>query len=449
MTTAAHSVFAKSRHRAPVGQTVAPRPTTIAETGLSEALLAELILKHLYEGGVLTLEQLVARIRLPGTVLEQLITFMRREARIEIRAGIETAQRFAVTDKGRAAALEALARSGYVGPAPVPLELYRAVSAAQTIHRHVTDRATMATAFEEIVLAQHLVDQLGAAMNSGRAIFIYGPAGTGKTYITRRLAHILPGSVLVPYAVSIGEIVLEVFDPVFHKPVRTMPTDGLALNDGNDTRFVDCQRPVAFAGGELRLDMLEVQYDPAHKTYRAPLQFRANNGLLIIDDMGRQLVQPEELLNRWIVPLEEARDYLHIGNGRHFAVPFDVIVVFSTNLNPVELADEAFLRRIGYKIRFDYLSPAAYAQIWRQVCTKRGVHCDPELVRYTIDELHHRNNMPLLPCHPRDLLGMAIDYADYIGTAGELTSAHIDWAWDNYFVPLNTRDQWADDPQRL
>lgn len=418
---------------------IAPRPTSLAECGLTDAFVAELIVKHLYEAGVADLRTLAARIRLPGTLLEERLDFLRREARVEIRAATTADRRYALTDGGRVMALDALMRSGYVGPAPVPLEQYLAVSRAQTVHANATTDARMRRVFDNVVLEPGLLDKLGAAMNSGRAIFIYGPAGTGKTYITQRLAGLLSDTILIPYAVAVDEIVVEMFDPVLHKIAKPQPDgiEALTLSSGHDPRYACCARPVAVAGGELTLDMLEIRYDSARKTYRAPLQLRANNGVLIIDDMGRQRADPASILNRWIVPLEEGTDYLHLGTGSHFAAPFDLVLVFSTNMNPLELADEAFLRRIGYKIHFDYLQPREYGLIWQQYCEQLGVDFDPALLEWTIENLHRARGVPMAPCHPRDLLRMALDHASYVGDGHRVTRERLIWAWENYFVRLD------------
>ncbi|MDH3588849.1 MAG: AAA family ATPase [Gammaproteobacteria bacterium] len=439
MSIASSDIFATDRQLVTGKSDLAPQPTCLAETGLTDTMVIELIVKHLYEGGVLSMSDLRDRIRLPATILEEQLTFLRREARIEIRSSTESTHRFGLTDKGRVVALDALMRSGYVGPAPVPIEQYCEIARAQTVHADVTDRVGMNAAFDKVVLPPELLDQLGSAMNSGRAIFIYGPAGTGKTYITQQLSRLLGDSILIPYAIAVGEMIIELYDAVLHKPAAPVEdVSSLALNRGHDQRFAHCKRPVAIVGGELTIDMLEVNYDPSHKIYRAPLQMRANNGILIIDDMGRQRVAPEDLLNRWIVPLEEARDYLHVGSGMHFSVPFDVILIFSTNLNPLDLADEAFLRRIGHKIYFGYLTPEDYTRIWRQNCDEFQIPYDPEIARFTIEELHRANNTPLLPCHPRDLLRMALDHAGYVGEPGEVTKERLRWAWKNYFVSLDT-----------
>jgi hypothetical protein len=417
---------------------LAPRPGTVADTGLSQTFLGELIEKHLFDGGVLTIAALAKRTALTGAIIEDLLAFLRKEGRIEVRAKPveEHALRYGLMDRGRASATDALMRGGYVGPAPVPLARYLAVAAAQSVRDRRVTQGRMREAYKDLVLDPAMLDRLGPSMNSGKAIFVYGHAGTGKTYVTQRLARLFDDSVLVPHAIAVSETVIQLFDPTLHKPIED-PEPAVLLQDGHDPRFVRCQRPVVITGGELGPDMLEVQYDPATRQYRAPLQLKATNGMFILDDLGRQRVAPEVVLNRWIVPMEEGRDYLSLGTGQHFSVLFDVILIFSTNLDPLELADEAFLRRIGYKLRFDHLTPAYYHAIWSQVCAARGVPCDPDVCQFVIDELHGRRGVPLLPCHPRDLIGIALDRADYLGATDRLTRESLRWAWDNYFVRLD------------
>ena len=238
-------------------------------------------------------------------------------------------------------------------------------------------------------------------MNSGRAVFIYGPAGTGKTYVTHRLARLFRDVVLIPHAIAVDETIVQVFDPLLHKAVRVGDRQNIMLQHGHDARYVACERPVIVTGGELTIDMLDVRYDASTRQYEAPLQLKANNGMFVIDDLGRQRVAPDALLNRWIVPMNEHRDYHSLGSGRHFVAPFDVVLVFSSNMHPLELTDEAFLRRIGHKIYCGYVSREGYEQIWESVCDERDVAFDPEIVRFVIEELHARSDVPLLPCHPQ------------------------------------------------
>ena len=420
-------------------QVIAPRPRTIEETGLSKQFLADLLVKYLNDGGVLDIGQLAERSALAGAVLEGVLDFLRREGRVEVRGQDEItgSLRYALTDRGRTSALDALLKSGYTGPAPVPLNDYIRVVNAHSVHNIVVTREAMLQQFGDIVIREEKLNQLGPALHSGRAIFIYGPAGTGKTYITQRLIKLLPDEVLIPYAVSVNEKVVQLFDPQLHHACddsEKRPDHMLA--QGHDPRYVRCRRPVIVSGGELTLDMLELSYNAVTKEYQAPLQMKANNGIFIIDDLGRQRVAPVDLLNRWIVPMEEKKDYLSFGAGCQFAIPFNNILVFSTNINPLELADEAFLRRIGYKIHFDYLSEDEYERIWRQECEKAGVDFDKDVLRFLIHDLHLKKQVPLLPCHPRDLLNIALNMGSYLGQANSVTIERVSAAWDTYFVQL-------------
>jgi hypothetical protein len=415
---------------------LAPRPQTPADTGLSQPFLADLMAKHLLEAGVLTMSSLVDRLALSGRILEHITHFMRQESRIEVLPpSPEGLLRYRLTDRGRSTALDAMLRSGYVGPAPVPLHSYVKIVNAQTVHDRAVTRSAMEGAFEGIVLKEGLLDQLGPSLNSGRAIFIYGPAGTGKTYIAQKLRRVFRDRTLIPYAIAVNEAIVEIFDPIVHRSMTPRESGQLMIDGGHDPRYVCCERPFILAGGELTTDMLEIHYDFSRRVYRPPLQLKANNGMLMIDDMGRQKSPPEAIFNRWIVPMEEKKDYLSLGGGRHFSIPFDVVLVFSTNLNPLELADEAFLRRIGYKIEFQYLTAQQYRRIWQDVCNEYGIVYDADVADFVID-LHKRRGVGLLPCHPRDLLGMAVDLAAYLGEPRALTKAQLQWAWDNYFVSL-------------
>ena len=418
---------------------LAPRPNTLAETGLTDSFLADLIAKHLLDGGVLTLADLAERVALAGPIVQKVLEFMRAEARIEVRGvaagGSAGNLRYALTDRGRASAHDAMDRSGYVGPAPVPLADYIRICKAQTVHERDVRAVDMDAAFQGVVLRQELRDQLGPALNSGRAIFIYGHAGTGKTYITQQLVRLFPDETLIPHAIAVNEYVVEVYDPVIHRKVDLgLASPNIMLGEGHDPRYACCDRPRVVSGGELTADMLDIHYDHSTRRYQAPLQLKANNGVFIIDDMGRQRIAPETVFNRWIVPLEEKVDYLTLGAGRHFSVPFDVVLVFSTNLHPADIADEAFLRRIGYKIEFPTLRPDEYRQIWDDYCGAHGIEVADDVFDYTVGGLHAKHSIPLLPCHPRDLLSIASDRSTYDGRGGLVDREAINWAWKNYFV---------------
>ncbi|MWV16776.1 AAA family ATPase [Pseudomonas sp. L-22-4S-12] len=423
-------------------QHLAPQPKSIGETGLTENFLSDLLCKHLHDAGVLDMPRLVERLALTGAVLEEVLQFLRKDGRVEIlgQTGGQ-ALRYGLTERGRQAARDALARSGYLGPAPFPVERYRELLKLQTVHHGRITARDMRKAYQGVVLVEGMLEQLGVSLNSGRAIMIYGPAGTGKTYISSRLIRLFGDTIWVPWAIAINESVIEIYDPQVHQCVdEERKPRSLLLDEGIDRRLLCCRRPVVITGGELSMDQLDVRYDPYARQYQAPLQLKASNGMFIIDDLGRQRMEPAELLNRWIVPMEEKRDHLNLGGGRHCDLPFDLILVFSTNLNPLRLADEAFLRRIGYKLHFDYLNPTDYERIWQQECERLGVAFDPLLLRYVLQGLYEAEGRPLTACHPRDLLGMAQDRQRYLEGDGPLAPAELEWAWRNYFVQLEAND---------
>lgn len=417
-----------------------PRPRTIEETGLSFDFIASLICKHLHVGGTADLLQLCQNTALPGNILETVLDKLRQLNHIEVLAPSHASKgtRYALTDKGVVEALTALTRSGYSGPAPVPIEQYRNVVMAQSIQNSSITRADIRTAFRDTIIDQALLDKLGPAMRSGRAIMIYGLPGTGKTFICKRLARLLGQSIFLPYAISVGESVVQVFDPVVHKPVNhTSGVSSAYLKEGHDPRFIECMRPVAISGGELTLDMLEIDHDKNTRLSQAPLQMKANNGMYIIDDLGRQKVLPVDLFNRWIVPLEEKHDYLSLDTGKRVQIPFDVILIFSANINPTDLADEAFLRRLGYKIKFSPVSKEQYIDIWNLYTKDLQLACKDNI----LEELflfYEKDKRPLLPCHPRDLLGIVKDQCEYEGDAYEVTSKKLRLAWDTYFINLES-----------
>ena len=418
--------------------TFTARPRNIEETGLSIAFIANLICKHLHVNGIADLHQLCEKIALSGNILETVLDGMRKQNHVEILGASHVSKgvRYALTDKGVAEALTALNKSGYTGPAPITIEHYRAAVKAQSIQNCTINRAGVQKAFQDTTIDPQLLDRLGPALHSGRAIMIYGLPGTGKTFICKRLARLLGDSILIPYAIAVGESVIQIFDPVIHMPVKEN-TDSLNyhLQQGTDPRFIECLRPVAISGGELTLNMLEIDHDKNTRLSQAPLQLKANNGMYIIDDLGRQRVPPIDLFNRWIVPLEEKHDYLSLDTGKRVQFPFDVILIFSANINPVELADEAFLRRLGYKIRFAPVNKTQYVEIWHLYAKELQLSC-PDSLLDEIFERYKKENRPLLPCHPRDLLGIVNDQCEYEGDAGVATPERLRIAWDTYFINL-------------
>lgn len=414
------------------------QPRTIDETALDAELLIDLTLKHFYDGGVLDLQQLADRMALTGNLLEGILTTLRKDSRIEALAAKENSAgvRYQLTDLGRAEAKNAYLRSGYIGRAPITIDHYRQLVEAQSVFNCTASKEQLKDAFAGVVLEDHLYDQLGPALHSGRAIMVYGPAGSGKTYICKRLARCLGGPVHLPYAISVGREIIQFFDPLIHVPVyQTSEKVGYHFENRTDQRLILCERPVAISGGELTMDRLELRYDPVTRLNHAPIQLKTNNGIYIVDDMGRQRMPPIELLNRWIVPMEEHIDYLTVGTGQHFPVPFDTVLVFSTNLHPLELADEAYLRRLGYKIQFTDITKEQFTLIWGDVCRERSVTLE-EGVLGCVFELYDQTKRSFLPCQPRDLIGIGLDMAAFKNNRGHLSKENIRLAWDTYFIDI-------------
>ena len=421
---------------------LAARPTSLEASGLSPELLADLALKHLLRAGSLTTAALCDRLGLMGPVIEPIVQFLRQEGRLQLqaRATFDKEVRLTLTDRGRQGAQEALKACGYVGPAPVPVDTYKQVVHAQTVSRRGLARAKVIDAYSDIIMADDLCDRLGVAMASGRAIFIYGPAGSGKTYIASRLIAALHGEVLIPHAIVVNNKIIRVFDAAVHERIDLLEGNKhWLLAHGFDARFALCERPMIIVGGELTEDQLEVHFNAAVAEYSAPLQMKANGGVLVIDDLGRQRFLPQRLFDRWIVPLEQQIDHLAAGADARFSTPCDAITVFSTNLEPGELADDAVLRRLGYKIELGPLSPDLYTRVWMSVCDEMHVDFDSKLLGYVLTKLYPAARRPLLACHPRDLICMALDKSAYDERGSQFNTDDLRWAWANYFLPDDDR----------
>jgi predicted ATPase with chaperone activity len=420
-------------------------PRTPHDTGLPFLFLIELVVKVLSVRGQMQSVELAALLKLNASVLDVLIVFMRAEKLCEVvrrgGSGTDADLTYNLTDLGRARANEFMTRNAYAGQAPVTLEAYCAQVQAQSVADMRVLRSDMSREFDDVVINPLVLDQLGAAMNSRRAIFIHGPAGSGKTYLAERLAGLLKGAILVPYAVLVDGEVVQVYDSLVHKSVTGSPALGAAeltasfdRGQSVDARWVRAVRPAVLTGGELTMEMLDLQYDPGTRFYQAPPHLKANNGIFIIDDLGRQRCSPVELMNRWIVPMDRHIDYLALHTGYKFLVPFDVIVVFSSNFPPEDLTDGAFLRRIGYKIHVGALTEAQYERIFKDMCNKYGITYNHDAFHYLLREHHYKESRPLLACYPRDILVQLHDLALYENRAPVLDEKVLDWAWNNYFV---------------
>lgn len=420
-----------------------PEPKSLEETGLKIGMLADIALKYLYYAGTATGAGLAEELCLPwNDVVERVVDFVAQEKWVDMRGGKgfgRVSVDFILTEKGREYARDALLRTTYVGPAPVPLDQYTAVVTQQTQEVPVVTKEALSRALAHLTVESPLVEKLGPAVNSGRSLFLYGPPGNGKTSLAEAVSAMFGGEAYVPHALEIDGHIIKVFDKLVHHAVdlETAPdAQGRRQSFEMDHRWRLCRRPTVIVGGELTLETLDLIYSPTSRFYEAPFQVKANGGMLLIDDFGRQKVHPTDLLNRWIVPLEKRIDFLTLHTGKKFEVPFDQLIVFSTNLDPKELVDEAFLRRIKYKIEVGNPDERAYREIFRRVCEVSGIPYVDQAVTYLIDHVYKSRRLDMRACHPRDLVQLIRDSARYRGQPPSLGRDLIDQACDVFLVDL-------------
>lgn len=404
-------------------------PESVAETGIRHNVLEDLAVKILNLSGPMSLRDMATQIRLSFSVVNELLRRMRSEQLCEITGMSGNIPQIAITSRGRSRAAELSLASHYAGPAPVSLESYTKQVREQSLRELEVHSPAVARAFAHLVLDDTILDKLGTALNSGNSIFLYGGSGTGKTTIATALAQVLAADVVwIPYAVEVDGQIITIYDPHVHSKIDEV------ISQGGDARWVLCHRPTVSVGGELTLEMLELQFNPITKYYTAPVQMKANNGVLIIDDFGRQRFRPEELLNRWVVPLDRRVDFLSLGGGQKIEIPFEPCVVFATNLNPATLADQAFMRRIQTKIRVGAVSDEQFHAIFRGVCDARGLACEQGIIDELINLIRTDFNEPLRACHPRDLVNQVYWKARYKETEPCLDRDALLAAVDAYFV---------------
>jgi len=443
---------AQSQARQTGGEGIKPRslwkpPTiaTIEDTGINMIALADLAIKILYFSGFKTGYQMAEIIKLPFTgIMDQVMELLKREKWVEVKGtgGFgEGAFQYVITEAGSNKAREVLDRSQYAGPAPVTLEAYSQAIMDQQYKTSV-NQAEMVAALRHLVVSEEILNKVGPAVNSAASIFLYGPPGNGKTTISEAVGRLVLGKdMYIPYAIDIDGQIVQIFDSVNHEPieeevVEKPGTGQLKKGAKRDPRWIRIRRPVIIVGGELTLDGLDLVYDSTNKFYEAPFQVKANGGMFLIDDFGRQQVRPRDLLNRWIVPLEKRVDYLTLHTGRKLEVPFDVMIVFSTNLEPRDLVDEAFLRRIRHKIEIGDPSFEEFREIFKRVCVAKGVEYTDKGLAYLLQEWYISQDRKLRAVHPRDILNQLVDIADYLGVPAVLTKDLIDRACHSYFVEI-------------
>ena len=427
---------------APVFETSAqpvppPPPATIAETGLHPDTLAQLLLKTLV-GGEASGTGLSDKLRLPYSVLESILQHARVEKLIEVRGAAGTGSagyRYILTDLGRDRANQYLDVSRYVGPAPVPLSHYNAYVRACMASRPFVDRQTLSSGFDNLIVNKTMLDQLGPAVNSGKSLFLYGAPGNGKTVIAEGIGRALGTEMHVPFAIDVDGQTITMFDPVNHQLVNgPEQSTSVVAASSEDRRWERIKRPVVVVGGELTLEMLDLTFNPISRFYEAPIQLKANGGVFVVDDFGRQRIPPRDLLNRWIVPLESRVDFLSLHTGRKFETPFNVLIIFATNLKPESLADEAFLRRIPYKIMAKNPTLDEFCQIFELNCRRRNIGFDPVLVEYLNRKYYQPRRLQMRACHPRDLVEQVVDRCRYHGRDLAITRELLDAACGSYFL---------------
>lgn len=415
-------------------------PTTHVEAGLSLDMLVQLALKTLHFAGELTGAELATRLGVNFSVVEPALEALKTQRQVEIGGGTmigRASYRYRITDAGRQRAVLFLESNHYVGVAPVPFEQYRRymLGFARTAPRSAT-RDRVREAFSHLVISQSVLDQLGPAINAGHSMFVYGPPGNGKTVISQAIRKLLDGEIAIPHAIEVEGAIIRFFDPVNHEPIEGTDDSSLMLDIGarHDRRWVRCRRPMVMVGGELTLESLELSYSPTTGFYRAPVQAVANGGVLVIDDFGRQRVPPRDLLNRWIVPLESRVDFLTLQSGQKFELPFNVLVVFATNIKPADLVDEAFLRRIHYKVFAESPSVSEFMRIFENCCRERQLDFDRPLIQNLLKNYYEPRKLPLRGCQPRDLIDQALSLAEYLAAPRALSSDLLEAACASYFV---------------
>ena len=414
-------------------------PQTLEDAGIGLDLVLQLTLKSLHFTGELTGTELARRLGLEFPVIQPALDLLKTQQQVAISGGGivgGASYRYRITDAGRIRAALFLESSHYVGVAPVPLAQYQAYMSA---YRASAPRGAtcerVRRAFSHLVISDAVLDQLGPAINAGHSMFVYGPPGNGKTVISQAIHNLLEGDIAIPHALEVEGSIVRLFDPVNHEALTSDDDEqSLTHAPAGDRRWLRCRRPMVMVGGELTLEALELSYNSTAGFYRAPVQAVANGGVLVIDDFGRQQCSPRELLNRWIVPLESRVDYLTLQTGQKFELPFMTLVVFATNIRPAELVDEAFLRRIQYKIFAESPTVEDFKQIFATCCRDLGATAEAGLVERVLLDYYRPRKIALRGCQPRDLIKQALSLASYLNRPPHLTFELLEAACNSYFV---------------
>ncbi|WP_171238140.1 ATPase [Ruegeria sp. HKCCA5763] len=417
-----------------------PAPKGLGEMKLPLVMMRDILLKTVFRKNASTVSEIAAAICLPGSVTQELVDIARDQKLLEatgtLNANSGNEMGYQLTDAGKARALDALSQSEYFGAMPVPLDVYREQVKRQSIRNIQVTREQLVGAMGHLVLPDSLLDHLGPAVSAGRSILMYGPPGNGKSSISNGIRDALGDNVYVPYAIEYAGQVITVYDPIVHTAIEQEPDDPNSLRRRKrfDSRYVQCERPTVVTGGELSLSMLDLVYNPTARTYQAPLQLKSTGGIFIVDDLGRQAEPPQALVNRWIVPLEENKDILGLQSGEKFEVPFDTLVIFSTNFHPNEIFDQAALRRIFFKIKIDGPNQENFLKIFAMVARKRGMPLDEAALVHLLKVKYPTINNIYANYQPIFLIDQMISICEFEGIPYQMSPDLIDRAWANMFV---------------
>ena len=412
---------------------VPPVPQNLGETGLPSAIVEQLILKFLYFSGDLLAGDLGRSMGLRFSLIEEMIEALKVQQLIQVKSSRgygPVSSLLALTEAGRRVTRDYLESSQYVGPAPVPVSQYCVAVERQRMPAKWLSRERLAKAYSQLVMSDSLLDQIGPAVSSGKSFLIYGQPGNGKTQIAEALANIATSDIFIPYALECQGNIIQLFDPIYHK-IRNAPKEADA--EEFDGRWASCERPFIATGGELSLSMLDLSYNAISKIYDAPFQLKANNGIYLIDDFGRQKATSTEILNRWIVPMERRIDYLSFQNGGKMTVPFETFLVFSTNITPDKLGDEAFLRRIQYKMLLRSPDEAEFRMIFCKFAESKGLAVPAPLLDWFVERYYRSTGKDFRRCHPRDVISLAIDHIHFKRLPFELTQEVLELAYASCF----------------
>lgn len=418
---------------------VPPPPSNLEQAGLTPAIIEQLILKLLFYRSEMIGRELASTIGLKVSVIDETIESLKRQHLIAVKRSLgmgNSSGLFALTEAGRTLARNYMETNQYAGAAPVPLYQYRAVVRRQRLQGSWLTREMLLEAFRHIVVTPEILSKIGPAVNSGKSFLIYGQPGNGKTALAESLFRIQTEPIYIPYAIEYQGSIVQMYDPIYHQKIEDTEDEvsSLTFERSYDGRWFRAPRPFIITGGELSFEMLDLSYNHVSKVYDAPFQLKANNGIYLIDDFGRQKATPAEILNRWIVPMERGIDYLSLQAGGKMTVPFEAFLIFSTNLRPEQLGDEAFLRRIQYKMLVRNPGAPEFAQIFQRFCASRELPFAPGLIEHFIERHYRSTRKPFRRCHPRDVITHAVDLIQFERLPYELTTDLLDRAFESCFV---------------